>query len=166
MGVLRKEHEPCERAPEPEAEPACPVPSAHDKLGEAHHSILEQIKRYHDPDYFRYSLSAFFQSARSTTFMIQSELARRNGFEEWWEGQQELLSNDPDLKLLNALRVQGRGHCDSGFNRGGLLRSRQPPNLLRPCRRWILRRRARHFGTCWFVGGRVESEAIQPKKPG
>jgi hypothetical protein len=43
---------------EQEEEGRCPVPSAHDKLEEAHYFIHELIVKYHDPDEFRYSLSA------------------------------------------------------------------------------------------------------------
>jgi len=88
-----------------EPEVGCPIPSAHDKLGEAHYFIHELIKNYHFPDEFRYSLSAFFQAARSTTLMIQSELAHYPGFDEWWKAKQELMKNDAELKLSNEFRV-------------------------------------------------------------
>jgi len=81
------------------------VPSSHDKIFEAHHFIHQFILSYHDPNEFRFNLSAFFQSARSTTLMIQSELAHRPGFEAWWETQRALMASDADLKLLNDFRV-------------------------------------------------------------
>src|SRR5437879_80752 len=84
----------------------CPIPSAHDKLGEAHYFIHELIANYHYPDEFRYCLSAFFQSARSVTFMIQKELDKLDGFSEWWAEKQERMKNDPNLKLLNDKRVE------------------------------------------------------------
>lgn len=87
------------------ADGACPVPSSHDKIFEAHHFIHQLIQTYHDPNEFRFNLSAFFQSARSTTFMIQSELTNRAGFEEWWEKQRTRMAGDADLKLLNEFRV-------------------------------------------------------------
>jgi hypothetical protein len=86
-------------------EDQCPIPSAHDKLSEAHYFIHELIENYHHPHEFRYSLSAFFQAARSTTLMIQSELAHHPGFEDWWKAKQDSLREDPELRLLNDLRV-------------------------------------------------------------
>lgn len=83
----------------------CPLPSSHDKIFESHHFIHQLIQNYHDPNEFRFNLSAFFQSARSTTLMIQSELAHRPGFEDWWETQRARMAADVDLKLLNDFRV-------------------------------------------------------------
>jgi hypothetical protein len=84
---------------------ACPVPSSHDKIFEAHHFIHQLIQNYHYPNEFRFNLSGFFQSARSTTLMIQSELAHRPGFEDWWTTQRNRMAADGDLKLLNDFRV-------------------------------------------------------------
>jgi hypothetical protein len=41
-----------------ESEEPCPVPSAHDKVHEAHYFIHQLIDNYHDPHPFRYQLSA------------------------------------------------------------------------------------------------------------
>ena len=129
---------PC-KPPDSETEAACPVPSAHDKLGEAHYFLHEMITNYHFPDEFRYSLSAFFQSARSATLMIQSELAHHHGFEDWWKAKQDLMRSDADLKLLNDFQVRTfhksslipesrmfAGHFKYGRPKSGLLMSLPP----------------------------------------
>lgn len=88
------------------SEDECPIPSAHDKIGEAHYFIHEMVKQYHHPHPFRYSLSAFLQAARSSTLMLQKELAQADGFEAWWESRRARMAADPDLKLLSELRVE------------------------------------------------------------
>jgi hypothetical protein len=84
----------------------CPLPSAHDKLAEAHYFIHEMLENYHHPHEFRYSLSGFLQAARSTTLMLQSDLSSRQGFGEWYVEHQHELATSPDLRLLNQLRVR------------------------------------------------------------
>jgi hypothetical protein len=84
----------------------CPIPSAHDKLAEAHYFIHDMLGNYHRPHEFRYSLSGFLQAARSTTLMLQSELRSRAGFDDWYAGRRQHLSTDADLRLLNRLRVR------------------------------------------------------------
>lgn len=84
----------------------CPIPSAHDKLAEAHYFIHEMLENYHYPHEFRYSLSGFLQAARSTTLMLQAELGSRSGFDQWYAERRRELSANPDLRLLNKLRVR------------------------------------------------------------
>jgi hypothetical protein len=67
----------------------CPVPSTHDKTNEAHYFLHEMMDHYHDCDRFRYSLSAFLQAARSVTYLLQTELGSRDGFEAWYEPWRE-----------------------------------------------------------------------------
>ncbi len=83
----------------------CPVPGTHDKLNEAHHFIHEMADHYHQPDEFRYSLSAFLQAARNITFVLQSELSNKAGFKEFWTNHQNTMRSDSDLKLLNDARI-------------------------------------------------------------
>lgn len=83
----------------------CPTFGSHDKLAEAHYFIHEMVDHYHEPDLFRYSLSAFLQSARNVTFVLQSEMSRMSRFEEFWKGRQSEMRADSDLELLNDARV-------------------------------------------------------------
>jgi hypothetical protein len=83
----------------------CPTAGAHDKLAEAHHFVHAMVDHYHDPDPFRYSLSAFLQAARNVTFILQSEMTGTNGFGGFWVERQAEMRADTDLKLLNDARV-------------------------------------------------------------
>ncbi len=83
----------------------CPIPSAHDKVHEAHYFIHQLIDNYHDPHPFRFHLSAFLSASRSITWMLQKELAYRNGFASWYESQRTRIEDDADLRFLNKLRV-------------------------------------------------------------
>ena len=88
------------------SEDQCLIPSAHDKLSEAHFFLHEMMRLYHEPHPFRYSLSAFLQAARSSTLMLQKELSAKDGFKEWWAQQTKAMKADPDWKLINDLRVE------------------------------------------------------------
>jgi hypothetical protein len=81
------------------------MPSAHDKVHEAHYFIHQLIENYHYPHPFRYYLSAFLSAARSITWMLQKELAGRDGFRVWYGPRQERMKADDDLAFLNSLRV-------------------------------------------------------------
>src|SRR3989442_1555418 len=88
------------------SETACPVPSAHDRANEAHYFLHEMMEHYHECARFRYSLSAFVQAARNITFLLQSDLKSRSGFDAWYEPWQAKMKNNPDLQLLNSERVR------------------------------------------------------------
>lgn len=88
------------------SESGCPIPSAHDKLNEAHYFLHEMIDNYHECDKFRYSLSAFLQAARNVTFHLQSDAKHRDGFDDWYKPLQDGMRADTDLALLNSERVR------------------------------------------------------------
>lgn len=83
------------------ADGKCPFPSSHDKLSEAHYFIHQMLDNYHYPMEFRFSLNAFLQATRSTTLLLQKELPKDEKFQRWYKTQQEIISQDEDLKLLN-----------------------------------------------------------------
>jgi hypothetical protein len=87
-------------------EAKCPCPSTHDKLQEAHYFVHQMVDHYHEPDQFRFSLSAFLQASRSVTFFLQTEAASSPGMKSWYQATQASLAADADLKALNSLRVQ------------------------------------------------------------
>lgn len=91
--------------PEADENQHCPTPGAHDKLNEAHYFIHEMANHYHEPDLFRYSLSAFVQAARNITFVLQAEMSGKAGFDKLWTNFQGVMRADPDLKLLNDVRI-------------------------------------------------------------
>jgi hypothetical protein len=87
------------------SEEPSPVPSSHDKVHEAHYFIHQLIENYHEPHPFRFQLSAFLSAAWSITWILQKELAQREGFAAWYEPRQQAMRNDADLRFLNDLRV-------------------------------------------------------------
>ena len=83
---------------------SCPIPDSHDKLAEAHHFLHRMLETFHQPDEFRWNLSAFLQASRSVTLLLQAELGGREGFDDWYAPIRARLAGDP---LLNAM-VEGR----------------------------------------------------------
>src|SRR5262245_58262179 len=86
-------------------EEPCPIPSSHDKVQEAHYFIHQLIENYHYPIEFRFQLSAFLSASRSITWMLQKELANREGFAQWYEPRRQAMQGDADLRFLNELRI-------------------------------------------------------------
>ena len=83
---------------------ACPIPLTHDRLYESHHWWHEMARQYHEPEPFRYSLGAFIQAARNTTFMLQKEKAVFDDF-SWYEEWAKRAKADPVLAWLGSART-------------------------------------------------------------
>jgi hypothetical protein len=81
----------------------CPIPSTHDKLMEAHFFIHEMLDSYHDPNPFRYKLSAFLHAAKSTLSMLRMEIQNRHDAKAWLNSQNTLLTNSA-ITTLQELR--------------------------------------------------------------
>ena len=56
-------------------------------------------------DNLLFSLGAFFSAARSITFYMQNQYARKPNFWEWYCPKQMNMKGDDELKFLNNLRV-------------------------------------------------------------
>lgn len=56
-------------------------------------------------DNLLFSLGAFFSAARSITYYMQNQYAKRPNFWEWYCPKQMSMKGDDDLKFLNNLRV-------------------------------------------------------------
>jgi hypothetical protein len=138
------------------SETACPVPSAHDKANEAHYFLHEMMDHYHKCDRFRYSLSAFVQASRNITFLLQSDLKSRSGFDAWYQPWQAKMKDNPDLQLLNSERVRVVhqeslvpassmffGAFENGRNKSGF--TGMPMNPMRDSVPTLIEARA-HFG--------------------
>ncbi len=82
----------------------CPIPATHDRLFEMHHWWHELARWYHEPEPFRYRLGAFIQSARSVTFMLQSEKSAFQDF-TWYGEWVARAKDDPALLWLNGART-------------------------------------------------------------
>jgi hypothetical protein len=82
----------------------CPIPTTHDKLSEAHFFIHEMLDAYHEPNPFRYRLSAFFQAADSTLDILRKiELQNQPKARAWLDTQRHRFDDD-DLQKLHELR--------------------------------------------------------------
>lgn len=76
--------------------------------------FVRRFKRA-DPDTAGYFLNAYLSSARSVTFLLQKELARVEGFQEWWDAQRLILAGDKAARFFwslgTSLRKQGVYRC-------------------------------------------------------
>lgn len=82
----------------------CPIPSTHDKLNEAHFFLHQMIDHYHEPDPFRYNLSAFLHAAKSVVHMLKMELQGRKGAAEWFRSDEIGPLNSVEVQALFKLR--------------------------------------------------------------
>lgn len=82
---------------------ACPSPTAHRRLEEAHTFWHRCFDAYQDSDLFRTDLNACIQALRNVTFALQKEMAHVEGFAEWYRPWQSAMrKSDGLLWLLNA----------------------------------------------------------------
>jgi hypothetical protein len=82
----------------------CPLSEADDKYTEAHYFLERMMAEYHNPQKFRWNLNAFLQALRNVTFLLQSQLAHRDGFDSWYAARQEEMGRDALLRRF----VEGR----------------------------------------------------------
>src|SRR5262249_46461350 len=134
-----------------------------------------------------FHLSAFLSASRSITWMLQKELRHRDGFAAWYEPRQRAMKDDPDLRVLNELRVgvvheqslvpastAWVGFCKYGEPRLGfgnfasplnpsiqmlLLVRRHLPDYVHPHRMWM----GEEFGVQrkWVLSQKPDSELIE-----
>lgn len=112
----------------------CPIPDTHQKLKEAGYFLGKCAEHYHEPEDFQFNLNAFIQALRNTTFMLQSEQSKPEGFRAWYASKQaEMRESDLLRRFIQARNVvvkqsslkarstarsgvfQGR-HCKLGMN--------------------------------------------------
>jgi len=81
-----------------------PILHTHQKFKEAAYFLGKCAEHYHVPLEFQFNLNAFIQALRNTTFMLQSEPKKPEGFESWYASKQA------DMKQSVLLRrfVQAR----------------------------------------------------------
>jgi hypothetical protein len=154
---------------------------------EAHYFIHQLIDNYHYPHPIRFYLSAFLNAARSITWMLQKELAGRDGFAEWYQSRRQRMKEDLDLRFLNDLRVGVThqaslvpastawvGFCKYGERRLGygnlqnpmngslqllLLARRHLSGYVHPHRVWIGEELGLHRK--WALAGRADTELVE-----
>jgi len=76
------------------------------KLGEAKYFLMMMKKNYSDDRLFGYNLSAFLSAARSITFYLQTQYKKQDGFSNWYERKQQIMSSDLELEFFNKARVE------------------------------------------------------------
>lgn len=83
----------------------CPILNTHDKLEEAHYFFHTMMNFYHIADIFRFSLNAFIQSLRHTTFVLQTEKEKIPNFDLWYKKKQEEMKGNSLLKKFSEGRT-------------------------------------------------------------
>lgn len=80
------------------------IPDTHQKFKEAAYFLGKCADHYHVPLEFQFNLNAFIQALRNTTFMLQSEPKKPEGFDVWYKSKQT------EMKEIDLLRrfVQAR----------------------------------------------------------
>ncbi len=84
----------------------CPIPDTHQKFKEATYFLGKCAEHYHMPAEFQYNLNAFIQALRNTTFMLQSEPSKPEGFGSWYASKQaEMRQNDLLRRFVQARNI-------------------------------------------------------------
>lgn len=86
----------------------CVVARSHARLNQAHLLWHEALDAYTDPDVFVTKLNALVQALRSVTFVLQKQLRRTDGFEDWYAGWQQQMRADGLMSWL----VQARNEIE------------------------------------------------------
>jgi len=143
----------------------CPIPDTHQKFEEATYFLGKCAKHYHAPAEFRFNLNAFIQALRNTTFMLQNEPRKPEGFGSWYASKQaEMRQSDLLKRFVQARNVvvkqnslKARSTAWSGvFRRRRFKLGMQHPVPLFAPSAWILERlKAR-------VGFFLDEEHSQP----
>ena len=96
-----------------------------DRLLEAEYFLVRSSGA--DLSEFQFEFNAFLSASRSVTFMLQSDLSKARGFQEWYSDRQAGMKQDTAMKYLLELRniSQKAGPVPvttSGSTRGGVHR--------------------------------------------
>lgn len=76
----------------------CPIPDTHQKFEEAAYFLGKSAEHYHVPLEFQFNLNAFIQALRNTTFMLQNEPKKPEGFDSWYASRQTDMKRDELLR--------------------------------------------------------------------
>jgi hypothetical protein len=82
-----------------------PLPmTAAEKFNEAAYFYNQMGAAVNNTRTFPFNLSAFLSALRSTTFYLQVQYGKTEGFTDWYSKAQEKMVNDPVLRMLQDLR--------------------------------------------------------------
>lgn len=133
----------------------CPIPDTHQKFKEAAYFLGKCAEHYHVPSEFQFNLNAFIQALRNTTFMLQSEPNKPEGFESWYASKQaEMRQSDLLRRFVQARNIvvkqsslKARSSAWSGLFRGRRFKlgTQHPVSLLAPSA-WVLERLKANVG--------------------
>ena len=133
----------------------CSIPDTHQKFDEAAYFLGKCAEYYHVPVEFQFNLNAFIQALRNTTFMLQSEPKKPDGFESWYVRKQTEMKGSELLRSFVQARnivvkqssLKARSTALSGVFRGRRFKLgvQGPVPLLTPSV-WILERLKANVG--------------------
>jgi len=81
------------------------ISNTRDKLNEAKYFLEHMKENLSDRDAFKYNLSAYLSSARSVTFIMQSEFDKVSGYKEWYSEEQSRMKEDDNMVFFNDKRA-------------------------------------------------------------
>jgi hypothetical protein len=83
----------------------CPFEAVHRRLMDAIALWRAARRSYFQPNLFRRNVNNCIQTARSVTWVLQKQRHRIDGFDEWYAGWQQRMSDDPILRWLRDSRT-------------------------------------------------------------
>lgn len=83
----------------------CPIRETHRRLAEAHVLWHQTLDNYDNPEVFRANLNATIEALRNTTFILQSEKAAFDAFDEWYGAWRTRLGEHSAAKWLKDART-------------------------------------------------------------
>ena len=85
------------------------------RLNQCHSMWHEALDAYSDPDLFTGHLNAVIQGLRNVTWVLRKELRHQDGFDRWYQAQQETMEADTRMKWLVSARnrIEKQGDLDT-----------------------------------------------------
>jgi len=111
------------------------------------------LQNYHYPDRFRFNLNAFIQALRNTTFILQSEDNKPDGFEAWYAQKQEEMRSNTLLRnfvqarnvIVKQAELEAQSKCALGLFRYKKLKIALSPDLPPCIDSYVLLEKAKSF---------------------
>ncbi|GLR80140.1 hypothetical protein HUE56_21465 [Azospirillum oryzae] len=93
----------------------CPLNAVDRRLSDLHRQWHQAEQSYFDPEAFRVAIQTAIQTARTVSFILQSNKALIPGFNPWYEGWQERLKAIPLMRWMVEARnrIEKQGDLES-----------------------------------------------------
>jgi len=85
-------------------EEECPLAEVDKRLSDVHTLWHRTNDSYFEPEEFRINLNALIQTARTVTFILQSNKSKIPDFDNWYSAQQDIMKANHIMKWLVAAR--------------------------------------------------------------